>query len=271
MNMAPKPFTYLLGDSQREAERLDRQARLWDPVSEAMFNRIGIKRGWHVLEVGPGHGSLHKSLRKRVAGPVDAVEQSSVFADGIEAIAKADRHGAGKIWRCPLISADLPLERYDLIFLRWVFLFLPDPQKHVRKLVAALRPGGVLAVQDYHRDTFDMVPRPADWNAFREADRAFFASQGSDVSIGSKLPKMFARAGLSVGPVHPTLQVGGPQSDVWKWMSDYFLGVLPRLAEIRPFDLVQAKRLRQQWLRNAQKPGSLLVAPLLLDVVGRRS
>jgi SAM-dependent methyltransferase len=263
-------FTYLLGDSPAETERLQRQARLWDPVSEAMFDRVGVKRGWRVLEIGPGHGSLHRSLRKRVGGPIDAVEQSSKFADNVSMIAKQDGFGAGQVWQSRLMDAALPTAHYDFIFARWVFLFLPQPQKHLRKLVAALRPGGVLGIEDYHRETLDMVPRPLDWANFSAADHAFFALQGGDVSIGGKLPAMFTACGLTVASVHPTLQVGAPGSDVWQWLSDYFLGVLDRYAELRPFDDVQAKRLRRQWLQNAKKPGSLLIAPTVLDVIGRK-
>ena len=69
-----------------------------------------------------------------------------------------------------------------------MFLFLPDPAAHVKLLARALKPGGLLAIQDYHRDTFMLVPRPPDWDEFIPADRAFFASQGGNVSIGVRLP-----------------------------------------------------------------------------------
>ena len=71
-----KKYEYVLGDHAREAARLRAQAKLWDPVSHALFDRIGIKRGWRVLEIGPGAGSLHMELRRRVGGTVDAVERS---------------------------------------------------------------------------------------------------------------------------------------------------------------------------------------------------
>ena len=47
-------YRYLLGDSRREAARLRAQARLWDPVAVALFDRLGVRRGSRVLEVGPG-------------------------------------------------------------------------------------------------------------------------------------------------------------------------------------------------------------------------
>src|SRR3954469_23243876 len=74
-------YRYLLGDSRRESARLRHQARIWDPTALALFDRLKVKRRWRVLEIGPGQGSLHMELRRRIRGPVDAVEPSSAFAD----------------------------------------------------------------------------------------------------------------------------------------------------------------------------------------------
>ncbi len=256
-------YRYLLGDSRREAARLDTQGRLWDPVSRALFDRLGVRRGWRILEVGPGRGSLHRELRRRAGGPIDAVERSAVFAEGL-------REPGARIWNCDLLDADLPRGRYDLVFARWVFLFLPDPAAHVRKLARALRPGGRLAIQDYHRETLGMIPRAPEWGDFLAADRAFFASQGGDASIAGRLPALYRKAGLEVVECVPTIKHGRPGSPEWDWMTTYFLGVLDRMAAFRPFTPAKARSLRRRWLAAARDPGSLLIAPAVVDVVGRR-
>jgi SAM-dependent methyltransferase len=133
-------YRYLLGDSPREAARLRAQARLWDPTAEALFDRLGVRRGWRVLEVGPGQGSLHLALRRRVRGPIDAVERSPAFAARLKALCARDGRGPGRIWPSDLLDAPLPRDQYDLVFARWVFLFLPDPEVYLRKLVRAPRP-----------------------------------------------------------------------------------------------------------------------------------
>jgi hypothetical protein len=50
---------------------------------------------------------------------------------------RATASAAAALARQPLGSA-LPRAHYDVIFARWVFLFLPDPRAHVRQLAAAL-------------------------------------------------------------------------------------------------------------------------------------
>jgi SAM-dependent methyltransferase len=263
-------YNYLLGDATREAARLRAQARLWDPVSHSLFDRLKIRRGWKILEIGPGQGSLHLELRRRATAPVDAVERSQAFASRLQTMARRDGFGYGQFWRTDLIDAPLEKSTYDLIFARWVFLFLPNPETHIRKLARALKPGGLLAVQDYHRDTFALIPRPPEWFDFMLADRAFFASQGGDVSIGSRLPDLYCQAGLTLADVEVTIKTGRPKSAVWNWLTTYFMGVMDRYAEFPPFDRAQAAHLQRYWMNASRSATSRLIAPALLDVVGRK-
>ena len=263
-------FEYVLGDHAREAARLRAQARLWDPVSHALFDRVGVRRGWRVLEVGPGQGSLHMELRRRVGGTVDAVERSEAFASQLEQRVRRDGLGPSRIFFSDLIVADLPANTYDFIFARWVFLFLPDPAAHVKLLARALKPGGILAVQDYHRDTFMLVPKPQDWDAFITADRAFFASQGGNVSIGVHLPAMMKAAGLRVTGIEQTTKDGHPGSPTWNWVTNYVLSVIDRLDHSPAFPRTAAARLKREWLALGRNRSTLLIAPCVLDVIGQK-
>lgn len=243
---------------------------MWDPTAFALFDRIGVGRGWKVLEVGPGKGSLHMELRRRVKGSIDAVERSHVFANLLRTRCRRDGLGPGTIWETDLIDTPLPLGAYDLIFARWVFLFLPDPEAHLSKLVAALKPGGLLAIEDYCRPTMRRVPEPPHWENFLKADLAFFASQGGDANIGARLPDLYERVGLTVVDVRPTIKLGPAGSAVWNWVSSYFMGVMPQLAKFPPFNATQAARLRRHWLAAGRRRTSWLIAPTLVDVVGRK-
>ncbi|MBV9496552.1 MAG: class I SAM-dependent methyltransferase [Acidobacteria bacterium] len=262
---------YLLGDSDHETDRLRRQARLWDPVTHALFDRVGVGEGWRVLEIGPGAGSMHMELRRRVSGPVDAVEQSPAFSRSLVAQTKQDGFGAGRIWTEKLLDVELPSNTYDFIFLRWVFLFLHDPVAHLRKLKDALKPGGKIAIQDYYRDTMALVPLPPAWDAFKAADRAFFATQDAHANIGAELPRHFLEVGLDIMEIRPEIKTGHPGDDVWKWATDYYLGVLDQYAQLPPLNAALAAEIRAAWLAAQENPASLLIAPAVLDVVGRKT
>ena len=263
-------YRYLLGDSRREAARLRAQAKLWDPTAFALFDRLGIRPGWKVLEIGPGQGSLNLELRRRVRGPVDIVERSMTFAKRLERLTARDGFGPGRIWRTDLIDAPLPRNEYDLIFARWVFLFLPNTAGHIRKLVSALKPGGLLAIEDYHRETFAMIPLPPEWDDMLDADQNFFASQGGDWSVAGKLPDLYRRSGLRMVEITPTIRTGPPGSAVWRWITDYFFGVFDRYAKIAPLTPAKTRSLRRRWRAAEKDPTSLMIAPAVLDVVGRK-
>jgi SAM-dependent methyltransferase len=262
---------YLLGDSRRESARLRHQAQLWDPVTRKLLDRLRIRRGSAVLEIGPGLGTIHVELRRRAHRAVDFVEPSHAFASQILRRSRRDGLGSGRYFPTDLMHAALPQNTYDLIFGRWVFLFLEDPQAHVRILARALKPGGRLVVVDYaHRDSWAIVPRPAEWNDFLAADRAFFARRGGDASIGGRLPRFCERAGLRLDEMRPTIMTGGPSSKVWEWLWSYFLSVKKRYAAIDPLSPAKAARLERQWRAAASTPNAFVIAPSVVDIVARR-
>ena len=261
---------YILGDSDVERRRLEAQAGRWAPVSHELFDRLGVAPGHRVLELGPGAGSLNFELRRRVHGPVDVVEQSPLFCEQLAARWHEDGLGMGRVWNSTILDADLRVGHYDIVFARWVFLFLRDPAVHLSKLARTLKPGGRIAIQDYYRNTFCLVPTPADWPAMVEADLAFFASSGSDPNVGAHLPLMFDECGLELVDLEPHTKTGHPGSPVWNWLTTYFLGMLDTYATLGPLSPEAADRIRLAWQAAARHPHSLLIGPTVLDMIGRR-
>jgi 2-polyprenyl-3-methyl-5-hydroxy-6-metoxy-1,4-benzoquinol methylase len=45
-----------------------------------------------------------------------------------------------------------------------VLIHLPNPIAMLRKMYAVTKPGGVMLVQDYNGTSFDIQPRPEQWN-----------------------------------------------------------------------------------------------------------
>ncbi|MBI4345424.1 MAG: class I SAM-dependent methyltransferase [Elusimicrobia bacterium] len=266
-------YEYILGDSSYEVRRLAFQAGVWRDMTEGLFDRLGVGPGWKCLEVGPGTGTVLLPLAARVrgrGGRLDAVERSPRYLAYLRRKLRGRGFDHVRLLAGDLLDAPLEKNAYDLIFARWVFLFLPRVEEHLARLARALKPGGFLAIEDYHRDSVAIYPRLPSWRYLVTADRAWFASQGGDLNVAGRLPKLFRRAGLRVHEIVPHVKVGRPGSDVWKWLEDYFVGYLDRIAKFPPFTPARAACFRREWLAAKRDRDSLIISPMMLDVVGRK-
>ena len=113
------------------------------PHTFAQFEKLNIQEGWHCLDAGAGLGGITKWLAEKVGpeGRVDALDQETRFLDEIKlpnvSVLKQD-----------LVTDDLSVDQYDFIFLRDVLMHIPKREAVIEKLVLALKPGGILMVED---------------------------------------------------------------------------------------------------------------------------
>ena len=102
-----EPDPYLLGYRQAEQDRLERQADELAAEAEWLFDQIGVRTGWRVVEIGCGPRGCLGLLSRRVgsAGKVVGVERSS------EQVKRARRFVAeGRLTNIEVIDA----QRSDL-------------------------------------------------------------------------------------------------------------------------------------------------------------
>ena len=114
-----------------------------DPHTFRRLATFGPLAGTRCLEVGAGAGSVARWLAAQVgpAGQVVATDADPRFlADAEKAGVEVRRHD---------IMAD-PVEpgHYDLAHCRALLFHLADPQRAVRNMAAAVRPGGWLLIED---------------------------------------------------------------------------------------------------------------------------
>jgi SAM-dependent methyltransferase len=124
-----------------QGERLRTLEALLDPGTIRALD--GARPGWHCLEVGAGGGSVATWLCDRV-GP-----QGSVLATDLDI---THLRGASRpnleVRVHDVLVDDLPQAHFDLIHLRLVLGWLADPSAGLRRLCAALRPGGLLVAEE---------------------------------------------------------------------------------------------------------------------------
>jgi SAM-dependent methyltransferase len=189
---------YLLSNDAPEAmDRFTAFTTLFDPATFRHLDGLGLAPGWRCWEVGAGGTSVVTFLSERVgaaghvlASDINVSWAGEAAAPNIEVI----EHD---------VAADPPPEGpFDLVHARLVLVHVPGRDAALATMAAALRPGGVLLVEDADPalqplSCPDEVGPPQELaNRIRRGFRSLMAERGVDLAYGRTLPRRLRAAGL---------------------------------------------------------------------------
>jgi ubiquinone/menaquinone biosynthesis C-methylase UbiE len=191
--------SYALGHTPEEYERLRLQARVWEAATGRLLDQLGLGPGARCLDAGCGPGETMRAMAER-AGPeghvlgIDA--DSSLGAMALEMLQGAGHRQCAFSTRDLSTGEPIPGGPFDLVYARLLLFHLPQRADLLARLWEAVAPGGHLLIQDYDLRGISALPE-LDW--VRELLRVWagaFGAMGADVSAGSRLPQLFAQAGI---------------------------------------------------------------------------
>ncbi|MFI9024050.1 methyltransferase [Streptomyces sp. NPDC053560] len=181
-------------DSAHSREQHRCLAAAYDPVTLERLAATGVGDGWRCLEIGSGGGSVARWLAGRVApsGEVLATDVKPHHIPETPRLVVA-QHDA--------VTDPLPEAAFDLVVARLVLQHLPERLAVLDKLVHALKPGGVLQIDEF--DTSYEPPllapdaRAAElYSTFLRAKAAAMRAGGGDPHWGRRVPAAMRAAGL---------------------------------------------------------------------------
>jgi SAM-dependent methyltransferase len=173
----------------QEDERLTLMSRMLDPQMFFRIEQAGIAPGWRCLEVGAGNGSVSAWLAATVgpSGHVVASDIDTRFLDRLNIpnleVRRLD------VTRDPLGDG------YDLVCCRALLHHVPERIDVLGRLAAAVKPGGVLLIEepDFHPVLATDSPAMRNfWLGFL----AWAANQGIDYFIGRRVAGLMAARGF---------------------------------------------------------------------------
>ena len=201
------------------------------PLATAL-ERLGLETGWRCVDVGAGAGDVSVAFAELVGreGRVYAVDSDPLARDEVAAAAAAA--GGAQVVAITQAGEDLALpERVDLAYCRFLLVHVVEPRVVLRRMAAALRPGGYLLAQE-----------PIT-SAGRVDGVAMSMPEGRHPDIGALLPGLVREVGLELVDAWAEAPAGAGPGPVATYLAD--------LTEVDPGD-------------------ASVVLPPLVTVIGRR-
>lgn len=162
-----------------------------------------------ILEVGPGLGSMSFymlyvwDIEGRLAGTsIEVLDNDPTFLGNIQN--SPESYNRIKIVEADITTYELEERKYDLIYMRLVMMHLTkaDHQNLIRKLEKALKPNGLLYIEDFigreHKWRFETLDKIEP--GFSDYMEAAYQKIGQhmDFTLAEKLPDMMSASGLKV-------------------------------------------------------------------------
>ncbi len=259
---------YLFGVNQTELERLQFQHSVWKPVTDKFFDRLNIRQGWKCLYVGAGPGLLATDLRTRVGdhGEVTALEPSAFYLDWFRGQSKKKGLTNIKYIEGSAEEADLPEHYFDFVFSRWVISFVPDPEKFLTRLIASLKKGGILALQDYYYEGLSLYPLGGAFDRMRDVVQAYYRSRGGDPYVAGKVPGIFRKHGLRVIDYTPNCLAGGPESSIMEWAHKFFSVHTQAMIDKGIIQQEEGDAMLADWKAHRDNPDAIFFSPIVVDI-----
>jgi ubiquinone/menaquinone biosynthesis C-methylase UbiE len=247
---------YLLGHMPFAIQRLLRLGQIYDPFTRSLLVDAGLTTGMRVLDIGCGPGAV-SLIAAELVGETGRVLGIDASSDMLK-VAESRVQAAG-LWHVSFLAADLRTltmdQSFNALIGRFILMHLPEPETVLGHLLSCVRPGGIVAFQEYelssHQDAF--YPPSSLWEQTYRLTTPPFERAGGNLHAGMQLPAMFQAAGLPAPHMRYEASVGADRD--WPGFAMRADDVRTFLPLIRQFGLATeeeididtlAERLREE-------------------------
>lgn len=263
---------YVFGAGEAEIARLLERTVSRRPPAEALFDRIGVAPGWHVLDAGCGPLGVLDLLAERVSGSgtVVGVDREPTMIEAARRV--LDSRGLQRVRVVTADIAQMPLasESFDLVHERLALVNLVEAPAAVTEMVRLARPGGWVALQEYdHVSLLCQPPHPA-WDLLMAAWDRVRTAAAMDNTVGRHLHSLL-RAAEVVDielAVHCLASQPGPARQALPlYMAEVHRN---RMTSVGGLTEAQVDVAVAELRAHLAEPGTTVVSPMLFQAWGRR-
>lgn len=225
--------TYVLGHSDHELARLEKQAEIFAEATEDILRRAGIVDGMRVLDIGCGVGDV-SLIAARLVGPTGSVLGLDRAPEAL-GVARRRADARGYHW-LRFDAGDFDVVgiegTFDALIGRFILMYLTDPGKTLRRLTPNLEPGGIVAFVEMDMEAAGAVPempllaQSIDWIT------ATYRRAGAEPNMGSRLHGTFRNAGLTPKMMGSNRIEAGPDSVAYELAAGTLRSLFPQTQEL---------------------------------------
>jgi ubiquinone/menaquinone biosynthesis C-methylase UbiE len=188
---------YVIRGGREGYERLRVLSESRWPDTAALFERAGVAPGMRCLDLGCGGGEVTFELA-RLVGPTGDV--TGIDMDEVKLALGRESASARGLSNVELRVADVnewnEPDSYDLVYCRFLLEHLSRPVDLLRRMWAAVRPGGTIAVEATDFDGQFSEPPNEAFGLHERLYRQVVERRGGDPTAGRKLFRNFIEAGI---------------------------------------------------------------------------
>ncbi|HET7806113.1 MAG TPA: methyltransferase domain-containing protein [Pseudolabrys sp.] len=268
--MSTSHAEYSLGGTEIEKQRLLTQVQPYEPMARELLERVQVKSGWRVADIGCGPIGILNLLSEAVGsqGQVFGVEREARFA--AMAREEAARRGLQNV---TIVQADgfatgLSKGTLDMVHERLVLMHVPNREAFVAEMLSLLRPGGTIALEDVDNSSWLCHPAHDSWTTLFDAFHEAFHKSGGDGFLGRRLPGLLRTAGIQDVKTKiyaDVLQIGDYRRTHLISLIDSIRGKIVEAGVLSDDDLERHKRMLADHLAN---PATTVVEKLLVQSWG---
>lgn len=243
-----------------EAKRLEALTASRDPASFELIAARGIGTGWRCLEIGAGSGTIARFMGECVG------ETGSVRSIDIDTRFHCEVGRNVEVVQLDVVGADLGRSEFDLVHARAVLQHIAQREALLDRMLAALKPGGVLIVQDSDWTLFFEQEIPEPFRRLVELSmQGTRARHGWDPYVGRRLLQMFRARGLvdvDARGITTTMHGGTPSAE-------WYVGGLARAKALHVGENGLSEAEFDAAIAQARSPDFAVLSPVSMAAWGR--
>ena len=168
------------------------------PTSLALLQRAGLQAGMKILEIGCGGGDLAFDIA-RILGSAGRVLGTDIDQTKLDLAVReaAEQNLTNIAFQLGNIAESAPAGNFDVVHMRFVLTHLTDPAQALKHIRAALRPRGMVVLEDIDFSGYFCYPDCAALWRYVQLYTETTRRRGVDANIGPRLPLLLAEAGFA--------------------------------------------------------------------------